>query len=371
MKYLVCSDIHLGHLKTPTAHIIQSFKKSILTEQNKDIDVLFISGDLFDRLLDLNSKEVQIIVDFFSYLLSYCFSNGIKLRVLEGTPSHDWQQSQLLVKLNDIRPEKVDLRYFKVLDIEYLVEENRYVLYIPDEWTNNHADLEFQIFEKLNELGIKEVDIAILHGQFKYQFHGKPYNGFFFKEEYFLPLVKGFIHVGHYHTFNPFDRILPNGSLERLAHGEEEPKGYIVVKDKSYAFIPNINAFIYTTLNIKPKTTVDKLDKMIRQHPKGSHIRLSLDKDHPFNINFQDLKIRYIDYHIKRKLKEDVSVNGSATYILTDDDLDLGDKFTIDDDISKTVMIIIGNKHELTMPETQKLINYLDVFKDTATTQEV
>lgn len=365
MKYIVTSDIHLGHVKTPTEHIIKSFKKTVLSDKNKDAEVLFISGDLFDRLLDLSSKEAHQIVEFFNYLLSYCFVNNIKLRVLEGTPSHDWQQSQLLVKLNDIRTDKVDLRYFKVLDIEYMADKNKYILYIPDEWTNTHEDLEEQISEKLNALGIKEVDIAILHGQFKYQLHGKVYHGFFFKEEYFLPLVKGFIHVGHYHTFTFFDRIIANGSLERLAHGEEDPKGYLVVKDKSYVFIPNVDAFDYVTLNIKSNTTVEKLDKMIKQYPVGSHIRLGMSKDHPFNLNFQELKLRYMDYNIKRKIKDDVSTKDSIAYIVSDDDIDVADKFIINGDISKTVFTIITNKQELSPQEEIKLSNYLDVFKDT------
>lgn len=371
MKYAVCSDIHLGHVKTPTEHIIKSFKETILTEKNKDIEVLFISGDLFDRLLDLSSREVHPIVEFFNYLLSYCFVNNIKLRVLEGTPSHDWQQSQILVKLNDIREHKVDLRYFKVLDIEYMADKNKYILYIPDEWTNTHEDLEAQIAEKLNAYGISEVDIGIFHGQFKYQTVGKVYQGFFFKEEYFLPLVKGFIHVGHYHTFTFFDRIVANGSLERLAHGEEEPKGYVLVKDKSYTFIPNINAFSYTTFTIKSNTTIEKLDKMVKQHPVGSHLRLAMSKDHPFNLNFQELKLRYMDYNIKRKLKDEISNKDSVAYIINDDDIASSDKFIINGDISKTVFTLITNKQELSPSEEIKLSNYLEIFRDTEDTQGV
>ena len=140
IKYLVTSDVHLGHENTPTTHIIQSFKTHILSDKHKDIDILFISGDLFDRLLDLNSKEVYFIIEFFNYLLSYCTVNNIRLRVLEGTPSHDWGQSQILVKLNDIRTNKCDLKYHKVLDIEYIEELNHHILYIPDEWTNSHDE---------------------------------------------------------------------------------------------------------------------------------------------------------------------------------------------------------------------------------------
>ena len=364
MRYLCCSDIHLGHLKTPTSHIINSFKKSILTDSNKDISILFISGDLFDRLLDLNSKDVSPIIDFFNYLLNYCYVNDILLRVLEGTPSHDWLQSNTIVKLNEIRQNKCDLKHIKVLDVEYIEKVNKYVLYIPDEWVHSHDELEVQIQEKLNKLLITNVDIAILHGQFNYQLAGKKYNGFFFKEEYFLKLVKGFIHVGHYHMFSKFDRIIANGSLERLAHGEEQPKGYVLVEDDKYTFIENTNSYTYTTLNITNATTLERLDKLIAKFPVNSYIRLMLNKDHEFNINFTELKLRYLDYHLKKIIKENVSDHNSITYILTDDEeIELSDSFILDNNIYSTLVNNIQINYQLSEVENVKFLNYVEIFK--------
>jgi len=364
MKYLVTSDIHLGHLKTPTIHIIQSFKKHILNEKNTDLDAIFIAGDLFDRLLDLNSKDVQYIIEFFNYLLTYCTINKIILRVLEGTPSHDWQQSQILIKLNDIRTEKCDLKYFKALDIEYIPQFNKYVLYIPDEWTNNHDDLERQIREKLNEHLITQVDIAILHGNFKYQFAGKPYHGFYYKEEYFLSLVKGFIHVGHHHIYNPFSRIIPNGSFDRLAHGEESEKGYIIVDNNNYTFIENTSAYIYKTINITSSTTIDKLDKIIAKYPPGSYIRLLLSKDHPFNLIIGELKLRYSDYNIKKITKENVVEKNTTTYILSDIELDFNNKFVLEKNIYNILVDLINEKYTLDANETDKFLNYVSIFRE-------
>lgn len=365
MRYINCSDIHLGHLKTPTQHIINSFKTSILNDRNKDINILFISGDLFDRLLDLNSKEVHYIIEFFNYLLSYCYANNILLRVLEGTPSHDWQQSSILVKLNEIRTYKCDLKYYKVLDIEYIEQYNKYVLYIPDEWTNSHNELEKQIQEKLNKLSITKVDIAILHGQFKYQLAGKKYTGFHYEEEYFLKLVTGYLHVGHYHVFSKFDRILANGSLERLAHGEEQPKGYVLVEDNHYSFIENINSYTYTTLNITNTITLDKLDKLIAKYPLNSHIRLLLNKEHEFNINFNGIKLRYLDYNLKKLIKESASEAGSITYIIDDsDDIEVSEVFILDADIYQLLLNSITAKHTLTEVENTKLLGYVEIFKN-------
>lgn len=365
MQYVVTSDIHLGHRKTPTEHIAKSFRKCILNSKHKDSKVIFISGDLFDRLLETNSRDILIILELMDQLLNFCYQHNIKLRVLEGTPSHDWNQPQLLPKLNDMRTEnKVDLKYFKVLDIEHLVEENKYVLYIPDEWVNCHEELERQIEEKLKHHAISQVDIAIMHGQFQYQFAGIPYTGFYFQENYFLNLVKGFIHVGHYHNYSSFDRIIANGSLERLAHRQEEDKGYVVVKNDSYEFIVNPDAYIYKTIAVTKRSTLNSLDKQILSYPHNSYIRLQMTRDHPFNINFNDIKLRYLDYHIERRIKDEESVSSSVTDILSDDDLDNIPTFTVDTNIKQTLEWLVKSKYDLSDSEEARLTHYLQVFND-------
>ncbi len=364
MNYAVCGDIHLGHLKTPTKHIISSFKQSILTEKNKTLDVLFIDGDLFDRLLDFNSSDVHQIVVFFNQLLTYCHINNIILRILEGTPSHDWCQSQVITKLNEIRKHPCDLKYFKVLDVEYIESLNKYILYIPDEWVNDHKLVEQQIQEKFHQFNISKVDIAILHGQFTYQLIGKNYNGFHYNEDYFLSIVKGFIHIGHYHMFSTYDRIIATGSLERLAHGEEHPKGYVLVENDNYSFIENTNAYIYKTINITTAHTLDKLDKQILKYPKESFIRLSMNKDHPFNTTFQDLKLRYLDYRLKKLIKEHVAEKNKATHILSDTQIDLSGKFYLDTDIYQMLLTSILSKNQLNPVEEELMLDYTSIFKE-------
>lgn len=363
MRYLVTSDIHLGHPKTPTKHIIASFKKHILNSKNKDIDVLFIAGDLFDRLIYLNTSETQLIIGFFHYLLNYCYNNNIILRVLEGTPSHDWYQSNLLVKLNELRDNKVNLIYHKVLEIEHLKEFNKYILYIPDEWIKTQEDLELQINNKLKEHNISKVDIAILHGQFKYQTKGLHVPGFSYDESYFLNLVKGYIHIGHYHVFTHFDRIIANGSLERLVHNEENPKGYVIVNNDTWKFIENPDAYTYITINITNKYTLTKLDKVINQYREDSYIRLYMSKDHEFNNIYQELVLRYNRYNLKKKIKEEVSGNNSVTYILSDDSLDYSNQEYIETNIYEALINKVNSSYQLTEHENTKLINYASVFK--------
>lgn len=370
MRYLVTSDIHLGHRKTPTKHIIASFVDTILTEANKDIQVLFIAGDLFDHLLYLNTPEAQQIVQFFHKLLDYCHQHQIALRVLEGTPLHDQFQSQILTKINDIRDRKVDLKYHKVLEIDYIPSIQKHVLYIPDQWVNSQEDLERQVNQQLAARNLTQVDIAILHGAFKYQTKGIPTSEFTYDESYFHHLVKGYIHIGHYHVHNPLDRIIPNGSLERLAHGEEEDKGYVTVTDDTWQFHINPFSFIYKTIQITAKTTLESLDKQISKYPAESQIRLQMKKDHPFNTIFQELRARYPNHHIKRLVKDSSSDTSSVAYILTDDTpLQLSENLILDTNVKAALETVIMNKHSFTPSEQVKLEQYLQIFESSKSTE--
>lgn len=370
MRYIVTSDIHLGHKNTPTKHIIESFKKTILTKANASIDALFIAGDFFDHLLYLNTQEAQQVVQFFHYLLSYCHDNNISLKVLEGTPCHDWYQSSMLTKINDVRTNKADLTYVKTLDIIHCPKLNKHILYIPDEWCKSQEELELQIKTRMTELGLSKVDIAILHGAFKYQAKGIPTSAFLYDEDYFLQLTRGFIHIGHYHVHTALDRIVAQGSLERLAHGEESPKGYILVEDQTYTFIENPYAYTYKTITVNATTDLARLDRVIHKTPHGSHIRLQLKPEHPFNTIFKELTIRYADYKLKKLVKDPTSADSSVTYIVSDQDLTQVDHFVLETNAYDAVLKGIESKHQLTARELGKLHHYAKVLEKTEPPQE-
>jgi DNA repair exonuclease SbcCD nuclease subunit len=338
MKYAVISDIHLGHPNTPSEHIVKNLTKYLLSQANTSLDVIFIAGDLFDRLLDLNNTNVNPILDFIHKLLTYCSSSDIYLRILEGTPSHDWQQSKLLLKINELLDKPANVKYHCTLDIDYIDCIDKYVLYIPDEWSHDHTKIEEQIKEKLLQNNIIKVDIAILHGQFTYQLKTNQLSQFHYKEDYFLNITKGYIHIGHYHTYTTFDRIIANGSFERLAHGEEEDKGYVVVTDNSYTFITNKDAYRYITINVTAKTTIATLDAKIYKLPKYSYIRLLMDSDHPLTHQINELKVRYSEYNIKRTTKEAISDKNTITYILNDTPLQLSHGYINESNIKDILM---------------------------------
>lgn len=370
-SYAVVSDVHFGHRSTPTEHIIRSFKKTVLTKANEALQALFIAGDLFDHLLYLNTQEAQQVIQFFHYLLNYCQTNNIALKVLEGTPSHDWYQSSLLTKINDVREHKVNLKYFKVLDIEYCDMLEKHILYIPDEWCNSQEELDLQIRTRMMELRIQQVDIAILHGAFRYQAKGIPASAFLYDEAYFLNLVRGFIHIGHYHIHSTFDRILAQGSLERLAHGEEDPKGCVRVDGEHYSFIQNLNAYIYKTIQVKANTDLSALDKAIHKYPPNSHIRLAMKAEHPFNTIYRELSARYSAYTLKKLIKDKAPESSSVAYILSEDLLTNPEHFVLETNVYDAVIKSVEAKHQLSLNETTKLYKYAEILDVTNLTPEV
>ena len=361
IKELVISDIHLVHRRTPSIHIINNIIKYVLIESNKDVDIIYIAGDLFDRSFEVGNEEYLLILDFLKILLDYCHQYDIMLRVLEGTPSHDWKQPRTLVELNNIREEPIDFKYFSALDIEYIEKFDRYILYIPDEWTTDHKVIERDVAERMREHGITQVDTAILHGQTLHQVAGIPdFKPLAYDENYLMSIVKGFTHIGHVHTSSLFGRVSAQGSFDRLKHGEEEDKGYVIVEGDDRRFIKNPNAFVFKTLKLTKNDNIQTLDKKILAYPIGSYIRLNLAKDHPLNNDFREIKIRYLDYKVERLTES--SESESLAHILTDTDFSLGDFNTLTGDIKSTLKERVLAKHQFSEEEAKMLDSHLDLF---------
>lgn len=369
MNFIFTSDQHMAHRRTPTRKVINSFVDLILTEELENIDVLFLGGDLYDRLIDASSQDNFDIIAFCGHLLDICCHFDVAIRAIKGTPAHDWDQCNILTELNNLRNLRVDLKYFDVLDIEYMEKFDKYVLYIPDEWSKDHDDVERQINEKLIQHGIKQVDYAILHGLFHYQMLGIPFTGFAYKEEYFLSLVKEYILIGHFHIYSHFDRIWATGSLERLAHGEESDKGFGRCINGKMEFVINHDAMIYKTLKLNKNDTLNTLDKKVGSYPKGSFIRLQMNKDHPLNSMFKDLSIRYIDYHLDRKIKDEEIVKNND--ILSDDHFNFRSFEFIGSDMVSVVKEIVDKKYNLNETEKSKLDMYLKEFKGSESKEEM
>lgn len=295
LEMAVVSDIHLGHSRNRAVEIIQNLYTAFPdTAETGELDLLVLAGDVFDHLLSLPNEDVPEIDLWIAYTLRLCKKHDIVLRVLEGTPSHDWKQSQRFVTINEAGQIGADLKYVKELSIEYLERFDLNILYVPDEWESTTEKTLSQVQELLHAKGLSQVDFAIMHGQFPHQLppHIKAQKH---DSDAYLKLVRHLIFVGHVHLYSQYDRIVAQGSFDRLGHGEEGPKGHVraVVWDNGdyeLRFIETVNAKRFVTVHCTDKTLEDTLAdvaKVATGLPSGAFVRVEAQSEHPIFANME------------------------------------------------------------------------------------
>lgn len=316
IDYLVLSDIHLGHRRTSTVEIVKNltdyFSDFSSKSQFSDLDIIFIAGDLFDNLLDFSSPDIHEVTIWISRLMSFCVRFGIKLRVLEGTPSHDWKQSRIVNTLSMMMDFELNVKYIETLHIEHIKDLDITILYVPDEWTASTETTFQQVEELLKENHLDKVDIAIMHGCFSYQVKHIPVKLDSHDENKYLDIVRYFINIGHFHSFSTFNRIIAQGSFDRLTHGEEESKGAVRVrigKEPQFFFIENKGAKTYKTITIRSRDmdkVIHNLTKQLKVIKSDSYVRIKAVKDHPVYTALDEIKLRFPEFVFTKVTEESV-----------------------------------------------------------------
>jgi len=295
------SDIHLGNKRNNARNIIKNLYAAFPdNSKTGELDIIFIAGDVFDSLFSLSDNDVVDIDLWIASLLQLCVKHDILLRVLDGTKSHDWFQSERFMTIANILNNKVDVKYYKEIAVEYIERFGINVLYVPDEANDTTEKTLKQVKEILEAKGLKRVDYAVMHGQFEHQLPPFIKVQKHDSKEY-LALVKELIFVGHIHTHSVYKRIIAQGSFDRISHGEEEPKGHVrvVMKsngDRNIKFIENKKATIFKTINCTGLTlddTIIKIDIEAGDLPDNSHVRVCGNADNPIFTNMNMLVARY------------------------------------------------------------------------------
>ena len=301
IKIAAFSDIHLGHKSNDTLSILKMLDHYIFKEKLIDeIDLLIFVGDTFDRLLDLSYPALADIDAWFAKLLRACESRGVLFRVLEGTPSHDRGQPERINTIYKIIHSQADFAYVDNLKIEYIEKFDMNVLYIPDEWRSDVNETLSEVKEHLKAKGLSAVDIALMHGQFEYQlpfkFKGIPIHD---ANEY-SKIVDKLIFIGHVHTHSRSGKIVAQGSLDRLRHGEEEPKGFLKAEIKNnraqVVFIENKLARLYKTIKVYGLAMSDvytKIEKVLKGAPMDICVRIEAEHTHPVFTHLVELQRTY------------------------------------------------------------------------------
>lgn len=270
IKCIALSDIHLGSDLVPTEAIIHGLNNLLPDDGSLiDIDLLILAGDVFDKQLWLPNEVVSSIQLWIMRILFLCKKYDIKLRVLEGTPSHDARQSKQFIILNEGLQIGADVKYHDTLEIDYInIRGKDYsFLYLPDEYHSTAAvESAIEIKSLLDKASLKTVHFVVMHGAFTYQLPIHSPN--FHDMAFYLSICEYYIIVGHIHKMSTYERILAPGSTHRIGHGYEEPKGMFkltITDHGNYVeFIENIWASQYKTIRIG-NLTVDKAEKLLQK----------------------------------------------------------------------------------------------------------
>lgn len=312
MQIACLSDLHLGHPRNAAADIIANLRLALPdSAATGDLDIIFLAGDVFDGLLSLPDKDVLEIDLWISSLLRICQKHDIVLRVLDGTKSHDWFQSQRFMAINDLTKICADVQYIRELSIEYIERFDIHVLYVPDEWEDDTEKTLQQTHALLKAKGLAQVDYAIMHGQFEYQLPA------FIKaqkhsSDAYQALVRELIFIGHVHTHTRLGRIIAQGSFDRLSHGEEGPKGHVRATihhngDRDVIFVENTTAKKFITVNcteLSLEDTLNAVDDQVGNLAPGSYVRVEAQYDNPVFTNMEALIRRHPFFVFSKLVRE-------------------------------------------------------------------
>lgn len=270
MKLVNISDIHIG--KKDDMKLKEELE--IFFDYLKDtenIDMITISGDLFDRVLTANEYGTTLALEFIQRLIDL-YVPEIDIRIIKGTRSHDFNQLDIL----KVFKEKAG-SHFKIIEKNEVEVFNGYkILYLPEEYPTDYDD-----FYKENLLGVddKAYDFIIGHGMIDFiaftgyeddsenRVHGTPTH----KADDLIRVTKGPIIFGHIHEKQEYkDKIYYTGSYSRYSFDTPSEKGFMVfdIDDDNpskfkMTFIENTKAPTYAVLDID-KLNLEGVDDHVK-----------------------------------------------------------------------------------------------------------
>lgn len=261
------SDWHIG-LPRVAPDVIPTIIRNNLFPilKSGDIDILNIVGDVTDGHFEVGGANNIEALRLIDEIMSLSIKHDFYVRILQGTFTHDRNQSKLfnfrkgkIPKLNGV--ERV--RFFDDVDIECIEPLGITILYKPDDLP--HKDINTRLVELVEEVG-QPVDVFLNHGYFEHLLpRGMPHR---------IPntltakgiekFVAGIVFNGHIHTPSIYRKVINHGSIDRLAHGEEEPKGFFRVsyntetKKATHKFIETVGTTVYNTYDVSRYENKDR-----------------------------------------------------------------------------------------------------------------
>lgn len=314
LRSLWISDIHLGNNLTPTEHTLASLDQMVFSNhENRFLDFIAFPGDFFDQSLAAGDLRYFLIVKWVTKFLKWARKHDVVVFVLAGTKSHDAEQSEIFVKINEAGIH-AELYYADDVCIRHIARWGLDFLFVPDnKGTGDHVWK--RVNEELQANGLQQVHYAVMHGFFDFELPEAARNKHpehHIRERY-ESIVRYAIVIGHHHTPQHRGLVWVPGSLERNKHGEEEAKGALLLTESggkvTGTFVENTRAKIYRDLKCHGYSTqrVLELLESLGDLPVDSSLRLHGYRDDEYVAGFKELQKRFYRYSLKlqTELRED------------------------------------------------------------------
>jgi DNA repair exonuclease SbcCD nuclease subunit len=235
---IILADLHWGVIDS--RDLYNQYKKTILEyiEKLAILDFIIICGDFYDSKLSLNSEPAKYSTKFLKELLELVYKKNSKIRIIEGTSSHD--NNQMLLLNTFISDEKYDFKFIENVQDEYLFDD-LYVLYVPEEYMNDKDEYYKEYFNKKYDMIfghglVNEVAFIAAKQESETTMAKAP----ILNCKQLLSISKGPIFYGHIHIPQViYDKFFYVGSTTRWCFGEEEEKGFYLV-----SYEPENNNFL-------------------------------------------------------------------------------------------------------------------------------
>lgn len=326
-KGIVVSDEHFGVMDSKKlirehTEILFQYMKTM-----KSLDFIIITGDFFDHNLYLNDEATAYAVLCMKNFIYFAKKFHAKIRIVYGTESHECGQYKIFKSYEE--DSDIDFKViYHVMEEELLPDMN--VLYVPEEYIYSKSDYYEEFLKKKSYY-----DYIFGHGVIQEAMSNAVKNMKstktntrakvpVFNSAELSYACKGKVYFGHYHVnTNINDKVFYVGSFSRWIFGEEEEKGFYVIKkdNDSYSeeFIVNTCADKYKTISFgyehpifrsidSFKEKMDSVEKMISDDI-FQHIRLIFNipeayENPEFLINYIRERFKFND-----KIKTEI-VNG-------------------------------------------------------------
>jgi hypothetical protein len=259
IKGLVIKDLHFGHKRTKEMYEELKIVKDYLNDN--EIHILNINGDYFDRKLIGTEPAIFYAITFFSELVEICKRKNIKIRIIQGTRSHELNQLTTMFQ-HYLDDEQLDIKIFMEITKETLMGTE--VLYVPEEYPESK--------DYYDEW--KKGSYNIVHGHGTWDFvhfavmmdqneeeggsHGAPV---FVYEEWKEAIKNGLAIFGHIHKRQSQENVFYGGSFTAWGYGDRSKKGFSI-----YTIDNESNKWTYETIDNEqaPSYTVTSIKKLFK-----------------------------------------------------------------------------------------------------------